>query len=133
MGSEMHEDYLLEEKGSSTRLLRRGVSIYYIGSMFFVAGIALVALGSAFIMIFQIHYGSETNQILYTAIFLGTGEIAGKKLSIKHIPGPLGVRGRNSDNHLIEEKLGWAPSLSLKAGLEKTYPWIRNLVDQARK
>ena len=71
----MHEDYLMEEKGSSTRLLRRGVSIYYVGSMFFVAGIALVALGSAFIMIFQIHYGSETNQILYTAIFLGTGII----------------------------------------------------------
>jgi nucleoside-diphosphate-sugar epimerase len=58
-------------------------------------------------------------------------EIAGKKLSIKHIPGPLGVRGRNSDNHLIEEKLGWAPSMTLKEGLAKTYPWIKDLVDQA--
>lgn len=60
-------------------------------------------------------------------------EIAGKKLSINHIPGPLGVRGRNSDNHLIKEKLGWAPTMTLKEGLEKTYPWIKDLVDQARQ
>jgi GDP-D-mannose 3', 5'-epimerase len=51
-------------------------------------------------------------------------KIAGKNLSIKHISGPLGVRGRNSDNALIREKLGWAPSQSLSAGLAKTYPWI---------
>ena len=48
-----------------------------------------------------------------------TMEIAGKKLTIKHIPGPLGVRGRNSDNRLIEEKLGWSPSDLLYQGLEK--------------
>jgi hypothetical protein len=41
--------------------------------MFFVVGIALVALGSAFVMIFQIHYGSEADKILYTALFLGAG------------------------------------------------------------
>jgi nucleoside-diphosphate-sugar epimerase len=51
-------------------------------------------------------------------------EVAGKTLSINNIPGPLGVRGRNSDNRLIREKLGWAPSRALRAGLEKTYPWI---------
>lgn len=56
-------------------------------------------------------------------------EIAGKKLTIKHIDGPLGVRGRNSDNKLIKEKLGLAPSLSLRTGLEKTYAWIRKQVD----
>jgi len=50
--------------------------------------------------------------------------IAGKKLRIRHIPGPLGVRGRNSDNKLISEKLGWAPSHSLEEGLRKTYEWI---------
>jgi nucleoside-diphosphate-sugar epimerase len=55
-------------------------------------------------------------------------EIAGKKLTIKHIDGPLGVRGRNSDNKLIKEKLGWAPSLPLRTGLEKTYAWIREQV-----
>jgi nucleoside-diphosphate-sugar epimerase len=57
-------------------------------------------------------------------------DIAGKKISIKHIEGPLGVRGRNSDNKLIKEKLGWAPDYSLKEGLKKTYPWI---VEQVRK
>jgi nucleoside-diphosphate-sugar epimerase len=51
-------------------------------------------------------------------------DIAGKKLHVEHIPGPLGVRGRNSDNRLIKETLGWAPSQSLRAGLEKTYAWI---------
>jgi len=51
-------------------------------------------------------------------------DIAGKKLGKRHIPGPLGVRGRNSDNRLIAEKLGWAPGATLKAGLEPTYAWI---------
>ncbi len=59
-------------------------------------------------------------------------EIAGKKLSIKHIPGPLGVRGRNSDNKLIEEKLGWKPSMPLKKGLEITYEWIEEEVKEAK-
>lgn len=51
-------------------------------------------------------------------------QIAGKKLTIRHIPGPLGVRGRNSDNHLIAEKLGWRPSRPVIDGLEKTYDWV---------
>lgn len=51
-------------------------------------------------------------------------DISGKTLSIIHIPGPLGVRGRNSDNELIEKKLGWRPQYTLRAGLEITYPWI---------
>ena len=51
-------------------------------------------------------------------------EIAQKELSIKHIPGPLGVRGRNSDNRLILESLGWKPTRPLHEGLEKTYHWI---------
>lgn len=51
-------------------------------------------------------------------------EIARKRLRIVHIPGPLGVRGRNSDNRLIRERLGWAPSRTLREGLEKTYSWI---------
>jgi len=53
-------------------------------------------------------------------------DIAGKKVAIKHIPGPTGVRGRNSDNHLIRSELGWAPSQPLFEGLSKTYPWIEN-------
>jgi nucleoside-diphosphate-sugar epimerase len=55
-------------------------------------------------------------------------DVAGKKLDIKHIPGPLGVRGRNSDNRLIRDTLGWAPSQSLVAGLEKTYAWVETQV-----
>ena len=62
-----------------------------------------------------------------------TMDIAGKKLSIKHIPGPLGVRGRNSDNSLINEKLGWAPKALLRDGLEITYNWISRQVEEKGK
>lgn len=55
-------------------------------------------------------------------------KIANKNLEIDHIPGPLGVRGRNSDNKLILEKLEWSPSESLEDGLIKTYEWINNEV-----
>jgi GDP-D-mannose 3', 5'-epimerase len=50
--------------------------------------------------------------------------IANKQISVSHIPGPLGVRGRNSDNKLIAERLGWQPTQPLKEGLKKTYAWI---------
>lgn len=50
--------------------------------------------------------------------------IAGKKINIKHIEGPLGVRGRNSDNKLIAEKLGWKPDYPLYKGLVSAYEWI---------
>jgi GDP-D-mannose 3',5'-epimerase len=59
-------------------------------------------------------------------------DIAGKKLTIRHIPGPLGVRGRNSDNRLIQEKLSWKPSRPLREGLEKTYRWISTQVEASR-
>ena len=54
--------------------------------------------------------------------------IAKKNISLKHIDGPLGVRGRNSDNKLIREKLHWAPSAPLADGLEKTYGWVKGQV-----
>jgi len=57
-------------------------------------------------------------------------EISGKNITIKNIPGPEGVRGRNSDNALIQEKLGWAPSHTLREGITKTYHWI---AEQAAK
>lgn len=60
-------------------------------------------------------------------------EISGKKLAIKHIDGPLGVRGRNSDNTLYEEKLGWRVSETLRSGMEKTYPWIEDQVKRHGK
>jgi GDP-D-mannose 3', 5'-epimerase len=55
-------------------------------------------------------------------------DIAGKRIEKQHVDGPQGVRGRNSDNRLIKERLGWAPSQSLRAGLEKTYAWIEQQV-----
>jgi GDP-D-mannose 3',5'-epimerase len=56
-------------------------------------------------------------------------EISGKNLTIKHIPGPQGVRGRNSDNTLIEEVLGWKPSRPLREGIEKLYHWVNKQVN----
>jgi len=51
-------------------------------------------------------------------------DISGKEVYVKHIDGPTGVRGRNSDNNLINEKLGWQPTQPLYDGLIKTYEWI---------
>lgn len=61
-----------------------------------------------------------------------TMNIAGKKLKFKHVAGPLGVRGRNSDNKLIKEKLGWAPSRPLEDGMRKTFDWINQQVVKAK-
>lgn len=57
-------------------------------------------------------------------------DIAGKRLDLVHIDGPLGVRGRNSDNRLYFEKIGWQPSKPLRDGLEKTYAWIEEQVQK---
>jgi GDP-D-mannose 3',5'-epimerase len=51
-------------------------------------------------------------------------DIAGKRIAKRHIPGPTGVRGRNSDNRLIKERLDWSPTKPLRYGLERTYRWI---------
>lgn len=60
-------------------------------------------------------------------------KISGKKLGISHIPGPLGVKGRNSDNRLIQEKLNWKPSRPLLEGLTRTYQWVESQVKANRK
>ena len=57
-------------------------------------------------------------------------KIGNKTLPIKHIPGPEGVRGRNSDNTLIKEVLGWAPSITLFDGLTRTHKWISDQVEK---
>ena len=51
-------------------------------------------------------------------------KIAGKRLTLRHVPGPLGVRGRTSDNRLIRWRLGWAPTQPLEQGMRSTYEWI---------
>jgi nucleoside-diphosphate-sugar epimerase len=55
-------------------------------------------------------------------------DISGKEIYIKNIEGPTGVRGRNSDNKLIREKLGWEPTKPLYDGLIKTYDWINEQI-----
>jgi nucleoside-diphosphate-sugar epimerase len=52
--------------------------------------------------------------------------IAGVAIEKKHVPGPQGVRGRNSDNTRLREVLGWEPGISLEEGLARTYPWIES-------
>jgi len=58
--------------------------------------------------------------------------IARKSLSVRHIPGPQGVRGRTSNNDLIREKLGWEPRMKLEEGLAHTYAWIADQVVLSR-
>ena len=59
-------------------------------------------------------------------------EIAGKKLTLNHIQGPQGVRGRNSDNGLIKKRLEWSPTTPLKEGLKFTYTWIKDQVEKLK-
>ncbi|MEO1715280.1 MAG: NAD-dependent epimerase/dehydratase family protein, partial [Bacteroidota bacterium] len=58
--------------------------------------------------------------------------VAGKNIEKHHIEGPTGVRGRNSDNALIHDKLGWKPTQTLKEGMAKTYAWINEQVQAAK-
>jgi GDP-D-mannose 3', 5'-epimerase len=74
-----------------------------------------------------VNIGSEEMVTINQLAFL-TAEVAGKRIRIRHIEGPLGVRGRNSDNNLIKKKLGWAPSQPLRVGIEKTYKWIEEQI-----
>ena len=76
-----------------------------------------------------VNIGSEEmvtiNQLVDTA-----AKVAGKEVSKMHIDGPLGVRGRNSNNDLIREKLGWDYSQTLEEGIRKTYEWICDQIEK---
>jgi nucleoside-diphosphate-sugar epimerase len=76
-----------------------------------------------------VNIGSEEmvtiNQLVDTA-----AKVAGKKVSKNHIDGPLGVRGRNSNNDLIREELGWDYSQTLEEGIRKTYDWIEEQINK---
>jgi GDP-D-mannose 3', 5'-epimerase len=78
-----------------------------------------------------VNIGSEED-ITINNLALMAAEIASKKLTLNHIKGPLGVRGRNSENTLIKQKLGWTPNYPLKKGMEKTYLWIEEQVNKRR-
>jgi nucleoside-diphosphate-sugar epimerase len=76
-----------------------------------------------------VNIGSEEMVTINQLIDL-VAAIAGKRIGKRYIPGPLGVRGRNSDNRLIREKLRWEPTQSLRTGLELTYRWIEQQVSK---
>lgn len=74
-----------------------------------------------------VNIGSE-EMITINGLAEMTMDIASKQLTIKHIEGPLGVRGRNSDNKLIYRELGWMPAMKLRDGMEITYRWVEEQV-----
>ena len=77
-----------------------------------------------------VNIGSEEmvsiNELVDTA-----AKVAGKTIEKNHIDGPLGVRGRYSNNDLIREKLGWDYEQSLEEGIRKTYIWISEQINNA--
>lgn len=79
-----------------------------------------------------VNIGSEEMVTINQLVEMVIG-FSGKDLKVKHIEGPLGVRGRNSDNKLLKEKLDWSPSLRLKDGMKKTFDWIKSRIDEQGK
>ena len=77
-----------------------------------------------------VNIGSD-EMISINGLAMIAADISGNNISLKHIPGPLGVRGRNSENTLIQERLHWSPKESLRSGMEKTYAWIADQVSKA--
>jgi GDP-D-mannose 3',5'-epimerase len=59
-------------------------------------------------------------------------DVAGRKLPLSHVPGPEGVRGRNSENTLIKQVLGWAPSVKIKDGLALTQVWLKDQIEKEK-
>jgi nucleoside-diphosphate-sugar epimerase len=78
-----------------------------------------------------LNLGSE-RMISINDLTLLIARLAGKQVFIRNIPGPIGVMGRNSDNKLIREALGWAPQDNLEQGLTNTYNWIISNIAQQK-
>lgn len=72
----------------------------------------------------------DTDMISINNLVWLIGKIADKTLSIKNVPGPQGVMGRNSHNKLIKETIGWAPPDNLEHGLTQTYNWIQGMINE---
>jgi nucleoside-diphosphate-sugar epimerase len=81
---------------------------------------------------FPLNLGSE-RMISINDLALLIASIAGKTVTIRNVPGPLGVMGRTSDNRLIQETIGWAPKDNLEFGLSKTYSWISGMVSRSSR
>jgi GDP-D-mannose 3',5'-epimerase len=75
-----------------------------------------------------VNIGSEEMVTINQLVSMAAG-VEGKNVNRKHIDGPLGVRGRNSNNDLVKEKLGWTYSMSLEQGIYKTYKWIQSQIE----
>lgn len=82
--------------------------------------------------VFPLNLGSD-RMVTINQLADMVAEIAGIKIIIKHIPGPMGVRGRNSDNTRLREVLNWEPQLALEDGLRRSYDWIEKQVAQKPK
>ena len=76
-----------------------------------------------------VNIGSEEKVTINELVSITT-KIAGKKVKVEHVIGPTGVRGRNSDNTLINQELGWNYSMSLYEGIDKTYNWILHQINE---
>ena len=76
-----------------------------------------------------VNLGSD-EMVSIAALVEIVARIAGKRVTIKRVPGPEGVRGRTSDNQMIARELGWQPRYPLRDGLARTYAWI---ADQAAR
>lgn len=71
----------------------------------------------------------STRMISINDLVLLIADIAGKHITINNIVGPTGVMGRNSDNQLINQLIGWQPNEDLETGLVKAYAWIKQQID----
>jgi GDP-D-mannose 3', 5'-epimerase len=78
-----------------------------------------------------INIGSE-EMISINGLVRLVAEVSDKTIAIRNVPGPTGVRGRNSDNTLVRERLGWSPTQPLRHGIERTYRWIEAQVAATR-
>lgn len=75
----------------------------------------------------------STRIITINELALLIAKIANKNIKIQNVPGPIGVMGRNSDNTLIKEKINWAPADNLEYGIEQTYKWIQEKVNDLQQ
>lgn len=78
-----------------------------------------------------VNLGSERMISINNLVYLIAG-LVNKSVTIKNIPGPMGVMGRTSDNRLIREKLNWAPTEDLEVGIQKTYNWIVEQINSGK-
>ncbi len=80
-----------------------------------------------------VNIGSEEMVTIIELVMI-TAKVAGKAVSRRHkLDAPLGVRGRNSNNDLVREKLGWDYEQTLEEGIRKTYTWIEEQVNSRKK